>query len=561
MDNAWQKVRNSSDANREAINPFVLPRDYEIFRKRETDSVIKQQENMFFNSLPAERKSTYLSRLWCRSAPLRRAVEDDILETGKCKRNKTTSASVVKKGCIPKRENIRTYVAKHQEMFMLQYSLAVKRDTMKKLEKDTVTELQKINKAEEHLKRDSVTFEKFIKENDQSSAEAVKLAEMETMKKLEKTAEIKKVTAEIMAMKSEMSKYQEILKDSQTFRTFLTAVAPVEWREEQIRKKEERKASKQNKDENLFCVPSSTKVIREEHKKYPATERCNSRVTKHPQIRLQSKSSGHFRVDSYSGKANGVLNYLEKQLTNHDVANSAEASDSDHEPELCFSSPQDLVNLLTGLEEQNLRYIQNFQETEEAMDEICKTVKLTQDKMNRETQHLAQQIDILKNTILREEEKISELELKSRIFSYGEYRADKQDTMLSVLHKKVKEVYKACVNEVDSYTSTLHMLAGIEKKMEEITDRLEFLPPGKVDAIRSQREKEIRLKIREENMLLTKRNQEERVRQALERATSDSKRQTGRKLMPRSMPSEIRKEDKMHILTTRAQEDALHFFA
>lgn len=45
---------------------------------------------------------------------------------------------------------------------------------------------------------------------------------------------------------------------------------------------------------------------------------------------------------------------------------------------------------------------------------------------NSEARILLQQVDILKNTIQREEEKTSELELKSRIFSYGEYRADKQ---------------------------------------------------------------------------------------------------------------------------------------
>lgn len=54
-------------------------------------------------------------------------------------------------------------------------------------------------------------------------------------------------------------------------------------------------------------------------------------------------------------------------------------------------------------------------------------------KRNNDTQILRQQIDILKLTIQREEEKTSELELKSRIFSYGEYRADKQVCTLVVV--------------------------------------------------------------------------------------------------------------------------------
>ncbi|KAJ8002635.1 hypothetical protein DPEC_G00160930 [Dallia pectoralis] len=536
VDNTWLKARNISDSNKKYSNPFVLPTDKDIFRKRETDYIIKQQENKFFSSLPTELKSTYLSRLRQRSASPMRAVKDHIPEIGKCKPDINTSPGKVKQGGIP---GLRTFLAEQREISRLQYSLSVKQDIMKKLEMDTVTDLQKINKAEKRLETDSVAFEKFIQANYQSSVEAVKLAEMETIKKIKKTAEIKKVTAEIMALKSEISKYQETLKEYQTCRTFLAAVAPVEWREEQIRKRAERKLMK---DKHAFSVPSPAK----EHMKCPALDRRNSRVTKHPLIRRQSKS--------------GSLNHVERQSTSHDVVNTVETSDSDEEPELCFSSPRELLNLLTELEEQNLHYIQNFQETEEAMDEIRKNVKLTQGKMNRETQLLAHQIDILKNTIVREEEKISELKLKSKIFSYGEYRADKQDAMLSLLHKKVKEVYK-CVNEADSNTSTLHMLTAIENRIGEITDRLEFLPPGKVDAIRSQMEKEKRLKIREENMLLTIRNQEERTKQAMERATSDSKKQTGRKLMPRSVPFGTRKKDKMRILTSKEQEDALYFFA
>uniref|UniRef100_A0A673ZLR3 Uncharacterized protein n=1 Tax=Salmo trutta TaxID=8032 RepID=A0A673ZLR3_SALTR len=174
-----------------------------------------------------------------------------------------------------------------------------------------------------------------------------------------------------------------------------------------------------------------------------------------------------------------------------------------------------MLNLLTDLEEQNLSYIQNFQETEEVMDEIRKTIQ------NSEARILLQQVDILKNTIQREEEKTSELELKSRIFSYGEYRADKQDVMLNVLHKKVKEVYRVCMGEVDSNISTLHMLANIESRMQDVMDRLETLPPDNIDTVRTQREKEKRM--REEKLLMKKHHQEERLRMALERATSVSK--------------------------------------
>lgn len=60
---------------------------------------------------------------------------------------------------------------------------------------------------------------------------------------------------------SDISKYQEILKEYQTYKTFLMAVGPMEWREEQKRKREDRRATKQRERENtnIFCLPSSVK--------------------------------------------------------------------------------------------------------------------------------------------------------------------------------------------------------------------------------------------------------------------------------------------------------------
>lgn len=48
------------------------------------------------------------------------------------------------------------------------------------------------------------------------------------------------------------------------------------------------------------------------------------------------------------------------------------------EPELYFKDPQEMLDLLVELEEQNLSYIQNIQYTEEAMDEI--TTQLAKEK-------------------------------------------------------------------------------------------------------------------------------------------------------------------------------------
>jgi wobble nucleotide-excising tRNase len=51
-------------------------------------------------------------------------------------------------------------------------------------------------------------------------------AEAETKFKLEKVAEIKKINAQMMTIKSEISKYEDTLKEYQMYKNFLISVTP-----------------------------------------------------------------------------------------------------------------------------------------------------------------------------------------------------------------------------------------------------------------------------------------------------------------------------------------------
>ena len=51
------------------------------------------------------------------------------------------------------------------------------------------------------------------------------------------------------------------------------------------------------------------------------------------------------------------------------------------ELDLFFTDPQQLLDLFSELEEQNLSLIQNSQETEEALEEMKQTIKNTKRKM------------------------------------------------------------------------------------------------------------------------------------------------------------------------------------
>ena len=60
-------------------------------------------------------------------------------------------------------------------MFLVQYSLGVKRDEMRKLEEIAQAEEKKLEKAEQYLEEDAAMFDEFLKDNDKNAVEAIKV--------------------------------------------------------------------------------------------------------------------------------------------------------------------------------------------------------------------------------------------------------------------------------------------------------------------------------------------------------------------------------------------------
>ena len=67
------------------------------------------------------------------------------------------------------------------------------------------------------------------------------------------------------------------------------------------------------------------------------------------------------------------------------------------------------------------------------------------------------------------------------------------------------------------------MLTNIENKLEELFENIESMPPDLVEAAEKAKEKERRMRLREEKLAAQRAHQEERVRKALERAKADPK--------------------------------------
>ncbi|XP_018422743.1 PREDICTED: cilia- and flagella-associated protein 100 [Nanorana parkeri] len=533
-------------------NPFKISPDADFFLLRDQEREKQEKEKEMKQNLKVHQKGTYSTKMNAKMARLRKEIEAEEMEEAAEDEEKAMAVldnaswklEVTKDRQVP-RESLHEFIDKKKEMFLLQYSLTVKRDEIQKLEAMAAAEELKLEKAEQFLEEDAVRFDEFLKQNDRNSVEALKQADKETKLKMEQVAQIKSHTAQMMNIKSDISKCEETLREYLMYKEFLFRLSPKEWKEEVLKKK----AGK---------MKSPPLTFKEKEKQVPETKVSPSPI---PGKKAESRSSGQISQSRDSTRdlqnpssrqslktaGSNKLSSATNQTEDKSVSESLVSSDSEEEPELYFTDPQQLLDIFSELEEQNLSLIQNSQETEEALEEIKHTAATTEKKMQRETQQLKDLIAHLKASIAQEEERATDLELKSRVFTFGQNKPEDQDKMLSSLSSKVEDVYRACIGENRANLSALQMLMVIEHQLEELLDNIEVIPKDQT--------------LREEKIKQQKLHQEDRLRRALERAQADPKKTTGRKLMTRSDPPTLKlRTDKDQDKIDKEKEETMLFF-
>ncbi|XP_075039755.1 cilia- and flagella-associated protein 100 [Mixophyes fleayi] len=559
--NTHSAVSAQGKKKRSESNPFKIPPDVDFFLIRDQEKEKKQMERERNKNLKVHQKTPNNTTMNAKMASLRREIEEEELEEGGAEtavavRDNPSWKLAVTRDKQVQRENIHEYIDKKREMFLLQYSLTVKRDEIQKLEEMASAQEMKLEKAEQYLEEDAVRFDEFLKQNDRNSVEALKQADKETKLKMDRVAQIKSQTALMMNIKSDISKCEEVLREYLMYKEFLFRLSPKEWKEEVLKKKADKRKS----------LPP---VTREKEKR--ASE---GKVSVSPVMekKLESRASGQGAASRDSNRqpsrlslktvASKIMSVASSQGGDKGTSENLVSSDSEEEPELYFTDPQQLLDIFSELEEQNLSLIQNSQDTEEALEEIKHNISDTEERMENETQQLKDHIAHLKDSIAREEERALDLELKSRVFTFGDYKSEDQEKMLASLSTKVEEVYQACIGENRANLNALQMLMVIEHQLEELLDNIEVIPKERIEIAEKAKEKERRLRLREEKIKQQKLHQEERLRRALERAQADPKKTTGRKLMARSDPPALKlKIDKDQDKIDKEKEEAILFFS
>ncbi|XP_054843728.1 coiled-coil domain-containing protein 38 [Eublepharis macularius] len=513
----------------------------EIYLYRDIECTEKEKVRSAQQCLKVHEKSTISSRARARRAirQLENAVERET-ETTEKEIPSLNWALAFAKCCQSDKQSIVDYINEQKELFLLEYRVKVKQCTMTKLEKLAAKEERRAKIAETKLEEDTLAFEEFLRENDRSSVEALKIATQEAKSKLELTTEVNAAMNEVFAIKSDIANSEDILRRYLSYEKFLMSISPQEWQEKQLEKRGKKKPEKKRMSKILLTLPNREKPDLKSQSPYVLCRKLNSTVN----------LGGQYLCTS------------EKNVSSDDDF-SLEDIPSDVEPEIYFEDPEELLQMLAFFEEQNLTLFQNIQDLVAALEDCRQRERIVKEQMEQKIKSLVDEKAAIIADCMKEEEKSDGLALKAKIFSSGQYNPATMDKILNTLNKRVAEVYKVCGEESEvSSLTTLQMLKVVEIRVSQLCEMLEAIPNEYLDVIEANeklRMKERRQRLREEKLEELKRVQEERVKVALARAIAAPKQRVGRKLVYRSQPAET-KHGKKQVLNVNARSEEDYYF-
>jgi len=490
---------------------------------REEEKRRKKEDRELMKALRVHEKGTFASRMATTRPPELVAGDDS-------KMQQTGARELAAAQALPadhrrrEKENMADFVAKKREIFLVQMSLDTKRAEIRKLEERALQREEALRKSEQMLEEDAERFDAFLKENDEKVQEAIKRAEVEAKAKQDKVHEIKRLTAAIATIRSELNKYEEQLEDCRKYKDFLDNLTPPEFFKEQ----------------------AALKARRLQERRARREEKRAARIRKIEEAQQQAalaaaSAAAEAGAEEEEIEAAAAEAAMQVQLPEEDAEEDADDDDDLDDMPMYFQRPTQLLDIFAQLEEQNLFLIQNCQETEEALEELKNKYRETKSRMDVETDGLKSQIDTLKNSIKTEEEKSKALRERTNQNTQGTLGG--KGTTLDVLSHKVTEVYVRCGFEADASVSSLQMLTNIEAKLEEYLAAIDLMPEDFVEVAEKQKEKERRHRAREEKIEQQRREQERRVQRSLERAQAPVHKKQGKPLMFRSAPPQTKKQD------------------
>lgn len=534
-------------------NPFFFPDDPGWISLRQNDAKAKKEQRQLERQKSVIEKTTFQSRARAHQLPIvrdpmsfRHKKEKEISKKEEAELTQTAFLQQKKFRVRPvENEFTHQFIQRKREIFLVNFAIKTKQDEICYFKKKTLEAEEELDKNAERIHQDALNFDEFLKQTDQGAVEAMKEVETEIKCKSKKIIEHRRLLAQISVLKADLAKKDDLLFEELSYKRFLLQVAynikspkgPITV-ESWIKKKQQ--------------------MINDEIKKLDAEKEGND---------ARLKARGKWRAVRQSIVPNNTQ--LIKKLEEKQglpLAKLRFPEEWSH-PKLCdkdteklkslMEKPKKLIKVMRNLEDENLKLIFHYQNSQENLEEFKLMHAQTVRKIARNTNHLKGQVQKLERICEEYEEKASELQFMCQMTESVD-KTDASDDLLETLTLKIKQVYSATVCEnVLLNIDAIVMLTGIENKMQELLADIEEMPQEIVNEIRQAKAKSRRQELREAKLQQEKERQLQRALKAQERALKTHKKSMKRQLMKRSSPEKsgvqkIRTHDS-HIIKTDSQ--------
>jgi hypothetical protein len=405
------------------------------------------------------------------------------------------------------KESLTDYLAKKREIFLLQLSINIKHEEMKKLHDQAKAKEEVLRNSENLLEQDTKKFDMFLKENDKKRQDLIRLADGETAVRMEREQHLNSLNEKLQVLQTSINKHKLGMDECMRFKAFLEDLTPKEWILDRIEEKRKRQRERRRK-----CIE-----VRRENWNKEQQEMIAEEIKKTKDIDTPSKKrKGKFKM----GMNNGTEVPIDKMLDLPQMPTfeDEEPISSDEELPMYFSRPEQLLDIFLSLEEENLALIQNTQEAEQSLDEMTERFEESKSEVKMKADASLKSINEIKTSISLKRNIIDALKERAENKDIS-FIITKQQNLINELDKKVKQVYRACgFKYAGAAPRTLHMLAEIETKMEAIIARLRTIPDAQFQRENKIKEKKRRDAKRAQLQVQQGQLQEERNRKALERS-------------------------------------------
>ncbi|KNC49399.1 uncharacterized protein AMSG_05400 [Thecamonas trahens ATCC 50062] len=540
---------SSSDDAALADNPFALPDDVGVF----TLAQVKRADKIAALRAAEQAKERARVRQERREAAEKAALraQEEVEVQAKSTRDIVAKASASIRKQAGK-ENLREMIRNKREMFLIEFSLGVKRDEMRKLEEHAHAADSRIEHERKMLALEAQKWEEYTTYSTER-VKAVQRQEAETLKLVEsKEAQLRTVDEEIKDFTSRIQDQDEVIAKYQVLKEFLISLAPPEWVAAQYAAKRERQQRRREAKREARQARAARRAARKEaaaaaRKQATSTIQGRSRANTLSLVLapgFDSAGSG-----SGSGPDSGLA--LDDSDSGSDSGSSSDsASSSGLEIPMYFESPEQLLVVFHELEKSNLSLVNNSQEIEEALEHLRSKYSSVRDGLAGEINQLASRIAALDSDLGRERARIAAIQSRKAHFERSALQIDtaageSADQQLQRLESRVRELYTKCCREPDEkgggpaelHLRTVDMLTNFERSLRALMDEIRELDPKLVNT-REKEMKKVRKKAnRNRNMADLEQLWEARRAKHQDRVQRESgKRKIGRKLMRRSDP-------------------------